>query len=66
MIGQGSNLMGYSQVFVQHGILPLRHAFLLHAPCLGGGSAKGRTGDLMAGGSSGLVITEPVRPSAPP
>ena len=66
MIGKGSNLIGYLQVFVAPGIPPLRRASLSHAPCLGGGGARGRTGDLMAGGSLGLVIIEPVRPRVPP
>ena len=46
--------------------LPLRWAGLGHAPCLGGGGAEGRTGDLMAGCSPVLAITEPVRSSTPP
>jgi len=33
-----------------------------HAPCLGEGGAQGWTGDLMAGCSLGLAITEPVHP----
>jgi len=40
MIGQGSNPMGYFQVFVGRGIPPLQPALLLHAPCLGCGSLR--------------------------
>ena len=65
MIGTRSNPMGYFQVFVALGIPLLRCASLLHAPCLGGGGARGRTGNLMAGCSLGLAIIEPVRPRAP-
>jgi len=66
MIGTRSNPMVYLQVFVALGIPLLRHASLLHAPCLGCGGAQGRTGDLMAGCTLGLAIIEPVRPCAPP
>jgi len=48
------------------GGLPLRRTGPGDVPCLGAGVAEGRTGDLMAGCSPGLVITEPVRPSASP